>query len=146
MVLCCFWETSQASGKRFSSQQGGADRTKERRLGSKRDRKYKQRRWPSFNQETAILPTPGSMDTAAMWPISEVNLGHSGLSSGAAGCPLTLLRALHQEHTQFTAELLTCHRPPWKPFQRVISTHCLRALVPLGHLGGHFKESSQHIA
>lgn len=42
MMLCCFWETSQASGKRFNSQQGGADRTKERRLGSKRDRKYNQ--------------------------------------------------------------------------------------------------------
>lgn len=99
----------------------------------------------------AILPTPGSMDMAATWPISEVNLGHSSLNSGASGCPLTLLKALHQEHTQFIAELLTCHGPPWKPFQshhhtlpkssaplgppwrpsqRVIPTHCLRALLP----------------
>ena len=71
------------------------------------------------------------MDTAATWPVSEVNLGHNGSNSGASGCPLTLLKALHQEHTQFIAELLTCHGPPWRPFQRVIPTHCLRVLLPL---------------
>jgi len=102
--------------------------------------------WPNFSQEMTILPASGSTDTAATWPVSEANLGHSSLNPGASGCPLTLLRALHEEHTQLIAELLSHHGPPWRSFQRIIPTHCLRDLIPLGHLGGHFKEPSQHSA
>lgn len=79
-----------------------------------------------------------------MWPISEVNLGHNDLSSCASGCPLTLLSAWDQKHMQFAVELPACHGPSWRPFQRIIPTRCLRALLPLGHLGGYFRVIPTH--
>lgn len=83
--------------------------------------------WPSFGHEMAVLPIPGSRDSGAALPTSEVDLGLSSLNPSAPGSPRTLLKALHREHTQFIAELLDCHGPPWRSFQRANPTQCPRA-------------------
>lgn len=74
MVLCCFWETSQASGKRFSSQQGGTDRTKERGLGSKRDRKHNQRRVAKLQPGHGKAASSRQHGHSSPVAVSEVNM------------------------------------------------------------------------
>jgi len=91
MVLCCFWESSQPSGKRFNSQEGRADRTKERGVRSK----YNQRRVAQLQPKHRKIASTSQHGHGSHVARSE---GKSECLS-TSGLSLTLLRVLQQEHT-----------------------------------------------